>query len=83
MNWKKIERNLDKMELREKAEMSYALGMHYRGTDKQKEYGQISYDAFKELSIKTIEEAAPKYQRINEIEMPSLIHENVVKRDLL
>lgn len=86
MKWKEIEERLDRMDLREKAEMSYALGMHYKSEgkmEKQREYGQKSYDTFKELNIQTIEDAAPRYQRINEIEMPNLIHENVVKRDLL
>jgi hypothetical protein len=67
------------------AEIAYALGVIYKRSgryDQMIRYREESVRLFRELNIRTIEDACPRYDRINEVWMPDLIHEGVVARNL-
>ena len=72
-----------KYEMKREAENLYTTAMVLKGRgDLQgaKPYAVVSARLYKKLNIQTLEDAAPTRMRVQGIELPDIMHEDVVKQ---
>jgi hypothetical protein len=61
------------------AEIAYALAVLYEGQAKGRDFALQSIALFESIGVNSLDDASSRYTMINNIPMPDLIHEGVVK----
>ncbi|GEM_PF-6703633 len=79
----------EKYELKQEAENSYTaaiIWMRAPGMDESnffvKDYGRRAIKLYQKLNIQTLEDAAPTRMSANGVELPDIMHEDVVRQRL-
>lgn len=82
-------RRLKASDPRRAAEVAYVIATICRrqgARARARQFAKESIQLFEDLNIQTLEEAAARYVELNDVFLPSYIHENVVRdtfKDLL
>lgn len=70
---------------RRAAEIAYVLAVlsvQTKQMEDARRYGQESIELFKASNVESLEAACPRYTNLNDVPLPNLIHEGVVRQRL-
>lgn len=72
-------------DMKKAAEISYALAMQFKdegNVDLKNVYGDYSFMLYEKFDVRSLEDAAPFYYKINGVILPDIMHEKVVEEKL-